>query len=120
MKIWWNTKAWPWLQKNWQWILLPIGLLSLASKVLSSRSTTVVSSGLTKVDEVEQKANEEATRIVQVAEVKKEAELASINKEHAEVIRVLTDDQKSKVGELSHDPAALNAFLLGLGKEIRK
>jgi preprotein translocase subunit SecF len=120
MKMWWDTKAWPWLQKNWQWVLLPVGALAAVGKVLSSRKTTVVGSELTGAAATELKVNEEAaTKAVEASTERTQVEAAA-TEQHDAAIRVLTDEQKSKAEQLSSDPVALNDYLKTVGKDVRK
>lgn len=120
MKVWWQTKAWPWLQKNWQWVLLPIGILLVIARAFGGRKTEVVASELTGAAEAERKANEEAAAKIQEAEAERAERIAKAREEHAEELKVLTDEQRAKAEELSNDPAALNSYLKIVGKQVRK
>lgn len=120
MKIWWNTKAWPWLQKNWKWILFPVGLLVIAGRVFAGRSTTVVGSELTGAANAEVKANEKASNKLARALAKRNREIAEKKAQHAEVVQEQVDAQKAEAKELVEDPAALNDFLKDVGKKQRQ
>lgn len=120
MKIWWETKALPWLRKYWQWILLPIGLLMLVAKVLGGRRTSVVASELTGAAKTEHEVNEEAAAKVEEARAEKDEATTEAKEEHDQAIRVLTEEQQAKARELADDPTALNDYLKGVGKQVRK
>ena len=112
---WWSVKALPWLAKNWQWILLPIGILLAISK-LKSRPPEVVTSELVGAGETIVKANAEATQQVEAAAKSKDAEIQDIKEGRAEAVKQLSDEQKAKVHDLESSPEALNSFLKGVGK----
>lgn len=120
MKTWWNTKAWPWLQRNWQWILLPIGLLMVVGKAFGGRRVTVVGSELTGAAEVAHKAEEKAAKqLVEATQTRDEA-LAEAKRSHAVELNEVVQDQKDAAPELMANPDALNAHLKGVGKKVRK
>jgi len=116
-KRWCGTKALPWLAKNWQWILLPIGILLAISK-LKGRPPEVVTSELVGAGETIVKANAEATKGVEAAQEVKNAEVQAIKEQHSEAVKRLSDEQKSKVTELESNPQELNSFLKGIGKSV--
>ncbi len=120
MKKWWNDKAWPWLKKNWKWILLPVGILLAIIQLMPRKRTLQASSELAGAAEVEREAEEEAKEEIFEAMVKKDESLKAIDKKHAEVIEKLTEEQKGKVELLREDPEELNSFLLDVGRNIRK
>jgi copper(I)-binding protein len=120
MTLWWTTKAFPWLQKNWQWVLLPVGILMFVARAFLGQKIEVVASQLSAADAAVKKAQDQATAIINVAEVKREARLAEVQKEHAEVIKILTDQQKDDMAELMSDPEVLNNYLLEVGKRARQ
>jgi len=120
MKVWWNARALPWLKRNWQWILPPVGLVMALVRLFLPRGVTVVAPELSGADTVDKKAGDQATRRIEVAEVKKEVAIAQIAREHREVLMNLTAEQMAKASELGEDPVALNNYLLDVGKKMRK
>lgn len=120
MKTWWQMRALPWLKKNWQWVLLPVGLVMALVRLMATRGTTVVAPELLEADVAEKKASDQATRRVEVAEVKKEVAIAKIAKEHREVLMNLTAEQMATASKLGEDPVALHNYLLDVGKKMRK
>lgn len=119
MNAWWAGKAWPWLKKNWQWVLVPIGVLLFATKLLGGRRTTVVASELTGAAEVEREAEAVANREKAEATKRRLTRLRVVKEEHAEAVKVLTKEQAARVDELLEDPEGLNSYLLDVGKQVR-
>jgi hypothetical protein len=120
VKEWWNNKALPWLQKNWKWIVLPVGLLMLVGRVLSERKTTVVSSELSGAAEVEKKADQVMETQVAVAKATEVAQVDAAGEARERAMRALTGEERTKVNELVGDPVALNEYLKNTGKSVRK
>ncbi len=120
MKTWWNTKAWPWLKRNWKWILLPIGLLMLVGKAFGGRRVTVVGSELTGAAEAESKISRDAAKKLEAATTKRDELLEEIKKDHAKSVQHQVNDLKQDAPELVANPSALNDHLKQVGKKVRK
>lgn len=116
----WLTIAWSWLKKYWMWLLFPIGILIfILGKISVCKSPDVVAPELVGAEEERRKAQEGADRQVFIATKEREKKLDEIRKEHEQVIKDLTDEQRGQVKELEEDPDKLNDFLLDVGRQIR-
>jgi hypothetical protein len=99
--IWVTTKVWPWLKRNWKWVIFPIGLLSLLLGV------QVVASSLRDFAEppegLDEKARE-ALRKLRTQELEHDRKVAELEQEHKERLQELSDDQQSELEELQDKP----------------
>lgn len=124
MKEWWNTKAWPWLKANWQWVFFPVGILLLVLRLIP-RGGVVTIDPTAKADgrAAEEKAKRDADAAAE--KVRRDAELAAeqaalrarleaVRAEHQAKLQKLTNTQMAEAARLEDDPEALNAFLRGL------
>jgi predicted negative regulator of RcsB-dependent stress response len=113
------TKIKSWLKKNWKWLLFPIGVALYVVGYFSRTKLNVVPSEVAGAAVVKDDADSKAEAAKVKAEEVRLEELVKVEKDHAATIDKLTDDQKEKAKELKGDPAKLNEFLLGIGKDIR-
>jgi hypothetical protein len=116
---WWALKAWPWLKKYWKWLLFPIGIIVFILGYSVRPKPKVLSSELTGAADAKKKADDKAAEETGKARAERDAQLAGIEREHASTIAKLTKEQRAKVKELREDPDKVNAFLIGVGKDIR-
>jgi len=123
MKLWWTTKAWPWLKENWQWVLFPIGILMLIAKVLPRGVVTIDPTAKADDRAAEEKAKRDADATAE--KTRRDAELVAeqaalrarlevVRLEHQKKLRKLTDAQMQQAAALEEDPEALNAWLRSL------
>jgi hypothetical protein len=120
MTLWFMTKAWPWLKKNWAWIVLPVGLLILVLKAFGRQRISVVAPELIGAAEEQSSAKAEAdARVSEAGRVRAE-DSDHINAEHSAAVDRLVGSQAAKVGPLLEDPDALNDFLKDVGKDMRR
>jgi hypothetical protein len=116
-KAWaWLKKAWAWFKTNWYWVVVPVGVVLY---LLRRRSESVVAPELIGASEVSKQATEEAERKASEALIERDQKLAQLQQEHAETIKELNEEQQAKAETLKEDPAALNEFLLDVGKQMR-
>lgn len=120
MKKWWQSKAQPWLEKNWQWVLLPVGLLLAVAKAFGGRKTTVVGSELTGAAKTEHEADEKATKAVEEAKTERAEAITEAQADRDKHVRILTEEQAAEAKKLSSNPPALNDYLKKVGKDVRK
>ena len=111
---WWTETAWPWLKKNWQWLLFPVGILLFFAGRFSKPAEVITVAPTREADE---RARVEAAR--RQAELTAErdrlqARLDEVRKENENKLRELTYAQAREVDRLQNDPEALNAFLRSL------
>ena len=114
-------KVWTWIKKYWKYLLFPVGIVLGIIAMVSGRRRVgnVVAPGELETEGERTQANEEAQQKArEAAEAKKKA-VESLEREHADTIKKLTDQQKKEVDGLRGDPDKLNEFLLGVGKEVR-
>lgn len=123
MKIWWTTKAWPWLKENWQWVLFPVGLLMLLAQLVPRRLVTIdptvkadgraaAEKAKRDADAVAEKATRDAALVAEQAALR--ARLEAVRAEHQKKLKKLTDTQMQQAAALEEDPEALNAWLRSL------
>ena len=117
---WLTLKAWPWLKKNWKWLLFPLGILIFIVGYGTRKQSVVVAPELLGAAEDKKKAEEKAAGEITEAKEDRDKQLAEIEKEHADVVAKLTQGQKEQLEELKKDPEKLNKFLIDLGKSIRE
>lgn len=121
---WWGLVAWPWLKKNWYWVLFfPAGLVVLWLR-LTRRSekpveevTTSTMAGAAKVQE---EATEKANSQLKAAKIVRDERIEEIQEEHVADVEEIAEQQRAKAKELQKDPAKANEFLMGVGKEMRR
>lgn len=119
MMLWWTTKALPWLKKNWQWVLLPIGLLITASKLFKPKLESVSAESLGAAD-TKQEANTLANINSDIAAKARDEEAKRFQKEIEDAINVEVEDITVKTQPLKDDPKAANEHLLDVGRSMRK
>jgi hypothetical protein len=115
------SKAWAWTKKNWQWLLLPIGIILYL--VGRAGGDKVVISGQTQTlhdaDEAAKTERDKAQAEKERLEAAKNKKVAEVLQEHDATLKKLTDEQKDEMSDLLKDPQELNEYLLQVGKEIR-
>lgn len=119
--LWWLTTGWPWLKKNWMWVLLfPVALLAFLfgrdrGKVVvvdERRESDAARDFERKVEERRQAAVGELDR--QLVE-----RTGAVVQEHREELNKLTEEQRAAAEELLGDPDALRSYLLQVGSRAR-
>jgi hypothetical protein len=116
---WLTLKAWPWFKKYWKWFLFPIGIIIYIVGYSTHKKSMVVAPSLLGAAEDKLKAEEKAREETTEAKEKRDEALAAVEKEHAETVAKLTDEQRAKMESLRKEPDKLNEFLVGVGKSIR-
>jgi len=113
--------AWGWLKRNWKTVLL--GVFTLGIGLLVGKA---FKKGMDFLDpelaeaEKAQRVAQELEDAERVKAAKKRAELLiELEVEHKDLLKQLTDEQRSRVEVLKDNPDELNAYLLSVGKEIR-
>ena len=117
-------KLWDWVKLYWKWLLFPVGIISSLVIFLLGRSskettTQLVAPALVEAEEIKAKAGLLAEQRTMEADLKRQQQLRLLEQEHADLLRQLDTEQRSKVTELLDDPEALNAYLLQVGQSIR-
>lgn len=119
--LWWLTIGWPWLKKNWMWVLLfPVALVAFLfgrdrGKVVvvdERRESDAARDFERKVEERRQAAAGELDR--QLAE-----RTGAVVQEHREELNKLTEEQRAAAEELLGDPDALRSYLLQVSSRAR-
>ena len=119
----WLKRSWSWLKKYWKWLLFPVGIaLYVVGRLAGSRGrpVEVASPALTEAEKVRQEATSKADSEKAEAARGRDEEIRGIEAEHAQTLAKLTREQRDEMEELQGDPEALNAFLIGVGKELRQ
>lgn len=123
MSVWWGLVARPWLKKNWVWVLLfPVGLALLLLR-LTSRSQkpveVVTTSTMAGAAKVQEDAAEKAKVQKTAAKIVHEQRMEEIEAEYEADVEAIAKKQKKTVEEIQDDPAKVNDFLMGVGKDMR-
>ena len=115
------SRAWKWLKENYKAVLLGVFTLGIGLAVGKAlrKPQKVVNPELLGADKVKRDAQAEEDRERLEAAKERAERLVEVEWEHADIIRKLTDKQRSEVDELKDDPDGLNEYLLSVGKEIR-
>jgi hypothetical protein len=119
MTLWWTTKALPWLKKNWQWVLLPVGVLIALSKLFKPKLESVSAESLGAA-QVKQDADAKAIAAVAEATEVRGEKVEKLTKETEEAIDAQVDEITVKTEVLRKDSKAANEHLLDVGRKIRK
>lgn len=114
---WLTLKAWPWLKKNWMWVVFPIGILVFIATY--RKLPDIISSETIGAGNVKRDADEKAEEKTEEAKAEQKAALEKVKKEHAGTIAKLTRKQRDQLEELRDDPDKVNAFLKSVGESIR-
>lgn len=117
LKKWWLETARPWLQKNWQWVLFPIGILLFVLEAMSRKSPDPVTIDPTAAADERAKIEEETLKKQQAAERARLAEQERKIEAGADQARQDREKaQTSEVTALREDPEELKRRMLATGK----
>lgn len=95
--IWLTTRAWPWLKKNWKWVLFPVGVLLALNTVLFARAILEAYAEPPRdLDEKTRKALKELRN----AELVRDQKIAELEVRNVERLRELSAEQRVELEEL--------------------
>jgi hypothetical protein len=117
LALWWNLHAWPWLKRNWQWILLPVGLLMLYARLRAKPQVVpseVAGAAATQLD-----ATSKYVQRVDEAVEARDTQRKQLEQEHAEDVTQFVEDAAEEVPRLQADPKQANDFLKNVGRKMR-
>ena len=123
--FWVQTVAWPWLKKNWLYVLFfPVVLLAVIVSFLEgkNRGKVVVVDKREEsdaADEFAKKVEERKSAAIDELEQRRAEQVELVVKEHVDTINQMTEEQRAKVDELLDDPEALHSYLLDVGRRAR-
>jgi Sec-independent protein translocase protein TatA len=115
---WW-TKAWLWFRR-WGWVPIAVLLVIVAFVVggfLLRKNGKIVINPLRDIRKAIDENNRRIDAELVQAEYDKEAEIARIEKEHADTIAKLDADQQARREELRANPRRLARWLTNLTDE---
>jgi Sec-independent protein translocase protein TatA len=115
---WW-TKAWLWFRR-WGWVPIAILLVVVAFIVggfLFRKNGKIVINPLRDIRKAIDENNRRIDAELIQAEYDKEAEIARIEKKHADTIAKLDEDQQARREELRANPRRLARWLTNLTDE---
>jgi hypothetical protein len=115
----WLMPAWFWLQKNWRWVLFPIGILLLVLGWTRRTSVTVAGSSLLEADQNAKKLADQAVIKTQEAATLRDIKVDEADHALEVDVAVVVDREKAEAPALVQDPDALNQALLAVGKHQR-
>jgi hypothetical protein len=123
--LWWSLVAWPWLKKNWLYVLFfPVVALAFVIAYIQGKSAGRV----VVVDKREE--SDAAAEFEKKVEARKQSAIDELDrqlaerteevvKEHTDAINKLTEKQRGEADELLDNPDALRQYLLGVGGRAR-
>jgi hypothetical protein len=119
---WWVGTAWPFLKKNWRWLLLFPVMLVVWAWGRRAGSVTVVNDDH-ESDEAERfraAVEAKAAEDVRLLERKRSEEVQEVLQGVSISTEAQLDDQETKAADLINDPKKLNTFLHDVGKRQRQ
>jgi len=115
----WALQAWPWFQKNWRWVLFPIGILLLVLGWTRRTSVTVAGSSLLEADQNAKKLADQAVIKTQEAATLRDIKVDEADHALNVTVEAVQAHEKADAPVLAQDPDALNQALLAIGKQQR-
>jgi len=115
----WALQAWPWFQKNWRWVLFPIGILLLVLGWTRRTSVTVAGSSLLEADQNAKKLADQAAIKTQEAATLRDIKVDEADHALNVTVEAVQAHEKADAPVLAQDPDALNQALLAIGKQQR-
>jgi len=115
----WALQAWPWFQKNWRWVLFPIGILLLVLGWTRRTSVTVAGSSLLEADQNAKKLADQAAIKTQEAATLRDIKVDEADHALNVTVEAIQAHEKADAPVLAQDPDALNQALLAIGKQQR-
>ena len=97
---WLKNKAWPWLKKNWKWVLFPIGIL-MAIATASAVSSAV--RDFPPPDDLDDETQEHLKRL-RTADQKRNEALVELEQKKHEELRNLSQEQNKELEALRRAP----------------
>lgn len=95
--IWLTTRAWPWLKKNWKWVLFPVGiLLAIATAITTASLINQYAEPPRDLDEKTRKA----LKALRNAELVRDQKIAELEVRKVERLRELSAEQRVELEEL--------------------
>jgi hypothetical protein len=110
-----------WLERNWKWLLFPVGLLLLlVGYVLAPRKKVVVTSSVAaEADKAIDKIDAEADVKRRQADATTAAQLAGISSQHSASVAAATQQQLDATDAAQGDSGRVNDLLLDVGRQMR-
>lgn len=119
--LWVKGTAWPWLKKNWMWVILfPVALIIYLTgrshgEVVVVNDDHESDAAKKRIEDIDKRVAEEKAEEA----VKLWRRTRAVIEEHQETVDNLTEEQDKEVDELLKDPDTLNEYLLEVGKRAR-
>lgn len=119
--LWWSGRAWPWLRKNWYWVVFfPVMLFIY---ILGRGHGRVVVVDKREESDAARKFEEEVEakkkKAIDAAEKERVEKTEEVVRTHVDTIQRLTEEQKAEADALLDDPSALNDYLSAVGSRAR-
>lgn len=99
--IWIRFVAWPWLKRNWKWVLFPVGILALLFGTGVAAAT--IKEYAEPPDDLDEKMRETLKRL-RKSELEHDKKVYELEQKHKEHLRQLTDAQQKELEELQGKP----------------
>jgi hypothetical protein len=95
--IWIKHIAWPWLKRNWKWVLFPVGLLLLLFG--GAAAVDAISDYAEPPEDLNEKTKE-TLRKLRTAELEHDRKIVELEQQHKDRLRQLTTEQQSELEAL--------------------
>lgn len=119
---WCSSIAWPWVRKNWKWLIFfPVVLVVWLLGKRSGRVTVVTDDSESDAAQVfrEDAEADTAARVARLDEERREAVEEAVEGHKTAVTRQ-SQNQQDGAEELLGEPERLNSFLHDVGRNQRK
>lgn len=99
--IWIKLVAWPWLKRNWKWILFPVGLLTLF--LGAGAAATAIREYAEPPDDLDEELRETLKKL-RKAELEHDQKVHELEQVHKDRLRQLSGDQQKELEALQGKP----------------
>jgi hypothetical protein len=94
---WFRKRVWPWLRRNWKWLLFPIGLIILVFG--GSIAVATWRDYAEPPEDIDEKTRETLKKL-RKAELEHDRKVAELERQYKECLQELTEDQRGELEEL--------------------
>jgi len=98
--LWLKTKAWPWLKRNWKWVVFPIGIL-MAIATASAVANAI--KNFPPPDDLDEETQAHLKRL-RTADRKRNEALVELETKKHEQLKGLSQEQNKELEQLRSAP----------------
>jgi len=118
VQLWFKHKAWPWLRKNWLWLLSGVGVVVVLYRAFRRSPAPVVAPEALGAAKVQREAMELVQEQKREAEAEFEGAVGELEAEHKKELTKADEENQAEAEKLEDDPKALNDFLKDVGGSV--